>query len=116
MKKRKVLLTVPALCLAILFCGFTVLASNPNDVNYCSNCGTSDLYWASNPSVYYTDTHKVKTNMVTDDGQIVWAICTVGHTKTEVAKMCPNGHGVRWRGTHHSENHSYCGGSGSYYE
>ena len=112
---KKILLTVPALCLAILFCGFTVLASNPNDVNYCSNCG-AELYWASSPSVNYTETHLVKTIYVDSNGAPIYATCTVGHSKTEVAKMCPNGHGARWRGTHHSENHSYCGGAKSYYE
>lgn len=116
MKKKKALLTVPALCLAILFCGFTVLASNPNEVNYCSNCGAKDLYWASSPSEYYTTTHEVKTNLVDSNHQPIKAICTVGHMRTEVAKVCRNGHGAQWRGFSHTENHSYCGGSTSYYE
>ncbi|MGN0401357.1 MAG: hypothetical protein ACI4HQ_03730 [Acetatifactor sp.] len=93
--------------------GMTVFAAVPGD-NYCGTCGAA-LIVTSSGADHWQTTHQVKTNLVDSAGNPVYAVCTVSHICTPVAKVCPSGHGVKWSGICHDENHSICG-SFQYYE
>lgn len=105
MKKKKFLLTIPALCLAILFCGTTALASNPDDVKYCSTCA-APLNWVAGSSGNRTDVHYLPTNLVDSDKRPIYEKCTITYVETPVAKVCSKGHGVKWSATCYDEYHT----------
>lgn len=116
MKKKKVLF-LPVLCLAVLLIGMTAFAaSDGSNVKFCETCGTALITGASE-SGHWQTTHNVSTNFVDSNGKPIYEVCTITHVMTKVSKLCPNGHGVKWSGNCHDEYHSCsrCGHK-QYYE
>lgn len=101
----KKFLFIPILCMALILPAIKTLAADPNEVKTCNDC-KAPLTWVSNPTQHYTTIHYLPTNLVDADKRPIYEKCTVEINITDVAKICPNGHGIQWRATCHQEYHS----------
>jgi hypothetical protein len=76
---------------------------------YCDECGAVLSEMGTNVG-HYSVYHDAYTGLHDSQGGPVTDPCWVYHNITEIRKYCPNGHGNKWIGMWHTEDHSssYC--------
>ena len=112
MKKKKGWAVLAALVMTLMI-GATALAATYYEPTYCDQCGAT-LSTGYTPGGHYTTSHLVQTNLVDGNGNPIYANCTINHDITIKKKYCPT-HGLKWSGSWHVEDHSYCSDT-SYWE
>ena len=110
MKKKirnRTLMILAVLATMTLMIGTVALAEDPapGEPFYCDMCG-NPLSSGYTHVAHFTESHMAQTQYYDQNGNPIYASCTITHDITQKGKYC-SVHGLKWVGSHHIEDHSY---------